>query len=368
MSHRVCLIAGIVFAAAWSNGSAATDNPEPFHVGESERLIHPNHPRNWRGALTQGLRTTVWYPISLDIPETAHDIGIPGQPIFHGHPFAIDAALSNTRERFPLLLMSHGTGGSAGSLDWLASALAASGYVVVGVNHPGNNSLEPLTREGFKLWWERATDVSDALDGILEDPALGRRIDRQRIGAVGFSLGGYTVMELAGARTRVQRLEDFCASPAADAICDPPEKRGIKNVALALSAETAASVTRGGDSYRDPRIRAVFAIAPALGEAFDRESFHDVHIPIAFLGGSADSTVPVDTNIRRYASFLPEAGIVLLPGASHYTFLDQCVTPAPDGMAFACQDNPGVDRNVIHALTIERVRDFFSEVLHVNAS
>jgi hypothetical protein len=30
--------------------------------------------------------------------------------------------------------------------------LAAAGYVVAGVNHPGNNALEPMTMEGFVLW------------------------------------------------------------------------------------------------------------------------------------------------------------------------------------------------------------------------
>lgn len=70
---------------------------------------------------------------------------------FRGHPVAIDAPLSRRRAKYPLLLLSHGTGGSADSLDWLGAALAAAGYVVAGANHPGNNVLELLTREGFVM-------------------------------------------------------------------------------------------------------------------------------------------------------------------------------------------------------------------------
>ncbi len=85
---------------------------------------------------------------------------------------------------------------------------------MAGTNHPGNNAVEPMTRDGFMLWWERATDASEVLDGVLADPMLGPHVDRDRIGAVGFSLGGYTVLELAGARTNLPAFEHFCSSSA----------------------------------------------------------------------------------------------------------------------------------------------------------
>jgi predicted dienelactone hydrolase len=118
----------------------------------------------------------------------------------------------------------------------------------------------------------------------------------------GFSLGGYTVLELAGARTNLQAFESFCRSPAADAICRPPEMARLQNDAgasAAPSAETAASLARAGASYRDERIKAVLGIAPALGEAFDAASFAEVHVPVSLVGGTADETVPVETNIKR---------------------------------------------------------------------
>jgi predicted dienelactone hydrolase len=356
--------AGVLLAAVWAGSAMAADGSAPYHVGETGRLFHPPVARHWRGAKTAGLAATIWYPVNPNVPEAAHDIGPPGHPIFLGHAAAFEAPLSSMPARYPLLLLSHGTGGSADSLDWLGAALAAAGYVVVGVNHPGNNALEPLTRDGFELWWERAADLSEALDGILADPVLGSRIDRHRIGAVGFSLGGYTVLELAGARTDQPAFERFCRSSAADAICHPPEMAGLDaDEPAAPSAETTASLARAGASYRDRRIKAVFAIAPALGQAFDAASLTGIDIPISLIGGTADGTVPVETNIRHIAGLMPKAALTLLPGAGHYTFLDVCASAQAEHSAGPCRDNPGVDREAIHAQTIDRAVAFFGKAL-----
>jgi predicted dienelactone hydrolase len=359
-----------MLAGAWLAGlvpavSMAADRNTPYHVGETERVFHPDQAREWRGAQTEALRVRVWYPVDHDVQEQPHGIGAPGHPFFIGHPVAANAPLSPSRTRYPLLLISHGTGGSADSLDWLGSALAAQGYVVAAVNHPGNNALEPLTAEGFQLWWERATDVSETLDGMLRDTAFGPHIDLQRIGAIGFSLGGYTVLELAGARTHRDAFEHFCQSADADAICIPPEANDLRQAndfKLSTSPQITASVARSGDSYREPRIKAVLAIAPALGEAFDAGSFADVHIPIALLAGSADTVVPVKTNVQRFAGFLPGSPVTLLPGAGHYTFLDVCTPEAGDKTSL-CQDGHGVDRAAVHTRAVAQVTAFFAKTL-----
>ena len=275
----VWIAAVVLSVACWANSALAVKGGALYHVGQTSRVFHPGVARHWRGALHEGLTTTIWYPINASVPEVEHDIGAPGQPIFRGHAVAIDAPLSAAQPRYPLLLLSHGTGGTVRDLDWLAAALAAHGYIVAGTNHPGNNAIEPLTRDGFTLWWERAPDVSEVLDGVLADPKLAPHIDADRIGAMGFSLGGYTVLELAGARTNFPAFVDFCRSPAADAICTPPEMSQPQAAAASsepMSPQSLASIANAGASYRDRRIKAVFAIAPALGEAFDAGSFAEV--------------------------------------------------------------------------------------------
>jgi predicted dienelactone hydrolase len=366
MLRRCCAALALGAALSWISVAVPAE-PEPWHVGKAMRVFHPALARHWRGARTQALVTRIWYPVDPAAPQAAQDIGDPDQPIARAHPAADGAPLAGARARYPLLLLSHGTGGSADSLDWLGAALAAQGYIVAGVNHPGNNALEPVTLDGFMLWWERATDVSEVLDGLLADPQWGPRIDTVRIGAVGFSLGGYTVLELAGARTNLAAFERFCASPRADAACRPPEATAVVDHARAanmtldtLSPETKASRARSGESYRDPRIKAVFAIAPALGEAFDQYSFADVTIPVSLLAGDADTVVPITTNIHRIAGLMPKASITMEPGAGHYTFLDTCVAQAVERLGPICKDDPVVDRDAIHARAAQQAVDFFA--------
>jgi len=49
------------------------------------------------------------------------------------------------------------------------------------------------------LWWERARDLSAVIEDILADPTFTTPIDAERIGAAGFSQGGYTMIAIAGA-------------------------------------------------------------------------------------------------------------------------------------------------------------------------
>lgn len=363
-----CRLLSVLVAVFLAAGEArsAEDPAVSFHLGESVRFFQPTKVRNWRGARTEGLLIRLWYPVDPAISELPHDIGPPGHPLFKGASAAPDAPLFPGDIKFPLILLSHGTGGSADSLDWLGAFLARAGYVVAGVNHPGNNALEPLTADGFRLWWERALDLSDVLDAVLADPIVGPRIARDRIGAAGFSLGGYTVLELAGARTDRLAFEAFCASKAADAICRPPEMNALGKLPVASSKnrpETAQSLARSGDSFRDARVGAVFAIAPALGEAFDAAGMAGVAVPVALAGGTADTTVPVATNIQRIAGLLPAATVTMVPGAGHYTFLDSCLPGAPLELAWICKDGPEVDRDAVHRRLAGQVERFFTETL-----
>ena len=251
-------------------------------------------------------------------------------------------------------------------MDWIGAALAESGYIVAAVDHPGNNAREPVTWEGFTLWWERATDLSDVVDGVLGDSAFAPHVDSARIGALGFSLGGYTVLELAGARTDLPAFMRFCRGPSADAVCHPPEMARVVDRPLAgaePSAPTEPSLARSGASYRDPRFKAVFAIAPALGQAFDPASLADVSVPIELLARDGDVNVPVATNAAHIAALLPHGKLLLVPGAGHYTFLPPCAPAMEQTMPWLCRDAPGTDRAAVHAIAVGKVRAFFDRVL-----
>jgi predicted dienelactone hydrolase len=309
--------------------------------------------------------TTIWYPADSAAAEQPQWIGPPDSPLF-----SLGAAAPSAKPaagRFPLIVLSHGTGGSAPMLAWLGAVLAAHGYIAAGVHHPGNNSLEPYTAAGFSLWWERATDLTEVIDHMLADPEFGIHVDSKRIGAAGFSLGGYTMIEIAGGITDRAAYQEFCSSPAPDAICKaPPEFPNLVDYFNQLDEmsktdpEIATSLSHEKSSHRDARVRAVFAMAPALGPAFRPAGLKKIAIPIQIVAGVDDDNVPVASSAKYFASHIQGARLTLLEGGvRHYEFLASCTTTGRQMLPLLCTDQPGVDRDAIHAKVAAMAVSFF---------
>jgi predicted dienelactone hydrolase len=362
---RVPSLLAILIAFSCASAHAQTADAPAFKVGIASRHVLPNGPYDWRGAGMHALLETIWYPADSGADVKPQRIPPVGTAIFEAAAAAPGAGLAPSPAKFPLIMLSHGTGGTAQSLAWIATALASRGYIVAGVNHPGNNAMAPHTPQGFMLWWLRAKDISAALDDILEDSEFGPRIDPQRIGAVGFSLGGYTVIELAGGVTSRQQFAALCrATPDQTSCKAPPEFPDLiaQSEALAATDPAYADALRGdGASYRDPRIRAAFAIAPALGPAVTPASLGAITAAVAIVAGESDSVVPVDANAKSYAAKIPHAQLTILPGGvDHYTFVDDCTEAGRAALPLICVDNPGVDRKAVHTTTIDLAAKFFA--------
>lgn len=332
-------------------------------VGVTSRRFVAAEPYNWRGARTHALPVTVWYPAVATARQEPQWLGQPRHPFAHAGNAAPDAALPVAPRRFPLIVISHGTGGSALAMAWLGTRLAARGFIAVAVNHPGNNALEPYTPQGFTLWWLRATDLSMVLDGMLSDREFGPRIDARRIGAAGFSLGGYTMIEIAGGRTS-PAIFYLCEKRPHDPSCtSPPEFPTLVPRALELLKTDPGyrtAIHESTRSYRDPRVRAVFAIAPGLGGAFVPDSLAKISIPVEIVAGSADPIEPVGANARYLAARIPGSRLVLFPGAGHYTFFATCTATGVRSEAELCTDTRGIDRHRIHERAADLAVRFFS--------
>jgi predicted dienelactone hydrolase len=144
------------------------------------------------------VRVTIWYP-AVDIVEQRIDLGPPDRPLFEVGAVAPDAAFEDEHAR-PVILFSHGFGGTARMMAWFGAALARAGYVVIAVDHPGNNGIDTMTPAGAVLHWARADDLRAALQRVASDPVLGPHIDRSRVGVAGYSAGGFTALVASGAR------------------------------------------------------------------------------------------------------------------------------------------------------------------------
>jgi predicted dienelactone hydrolase len=335
-------------------------------VGVTTRDFIPVEPYDWRGAKTRALRAMIWYPAAAEAREEAQWIGPPIFPFYSAGSAARDAPHAAGPRR-PLILLSHGFGGTASDLAWLGTALAAHGFIAVAVNHPGNNGLEAYTVEGYSLMWLRAVDLGAVIDAVLNDKTFGSRIDPARIGAAGHSFGGYTVVAVAGGITDPARMQAFCRSSAADALCVPsPVISDMRQKSLArLSSDPdfRQRYSAAGNSYRDARVRAIFAMAPGLGPVFTPESLGKVSIPVAFVSGSVDEVTPPTSGAEALAKAIPHATLKLFPRSGHFVFFGTCTLVGRIFLRAECGDPGGTERNAVHAETIKLALDFFTENL-----
>ena len=359
LTLALVLCAALAFAAE-KKKAAPTLHP----VGFSFRSFATPTDYNWRASKQQVLGGVVWYPAESGSAMKEQLIGPPDAPLFSAGRAAEDATLAPSFAKYPLLVLSHGTGGSAMQMAWLGTYLAARGYIVAAVNHPGNNALTGYTTQGFIEGWERAKDITTVITDMLADPRFGEHIDAARIGAAGFSYGGYTMMELAGATTDFSKLLAWCDQ--VKNACNIPEMPDLMDrfKAIEHQPDVQEAIRESGNSYRDPRIRAVYAIAPAVARAFTRESLQKVTIPVEIVAGASDPIAPPAENAQFFAENIKGAKLTILPGGvGHYTFLDVGTEAGKKQLPQFFVDHEGVDREFVHAQVAEMAANFFDREL-----
>jgi predicted dienelactone hydrolase len=306
-------------------------------VGRLHRSYTDPARRDWTDQGPRPLEATVWYPAARGSPEVEWKAGA-----FRLGRGAPRAPFADTARR-PLIVLSHGTGGSAAQLSWLAEELVAAGYVVAGVDHHGNTATEERYRpQGFVLPWERARDLSVLIDRLFADSAVGPHIDTTRVGAAGFSLGGYSVLALAGAHLNFVEWQQQCAATPDIPACVLPPEASFTRADLDSIARTdsqfRASVARGRQPTRDGRIGAVFAMAPALVPVLDSASLAAIRVPLLVVMGEEDTQVVPGPTRAILTRFVPGVTVELLPGVGHYAFLAPCAWRGRVTMPGLCAD------------------------------
>jgi predicted dienelactone hydrolase len=325
----------LALAATFIATAALADG---FPVGE-RHLVAANPTAALRDADHKpDVRVTVWYPAAGGAEEKSLDIGPPAQPLFYVGSAAPDAAFADTRRR-PVILFSHGYGGTARMMAWFTTVLAQQGYVVIAVDHPGNNSVDRKTVAGSAMFWDRAGDLQAALDAAAADPAIGAHLDMKRLAVAGYATGGFTALAAAGARVDLQRFRSACAAHPDDGLCTPQPEFPVtlEEAAAALAApDLAAEAAHAGDDHSIRGVRAVFAMAPALVQAIDPGSLTAMSAPVGIILGTADSVAPPHLNGSAAARAIPRAQLKALRGVGHYEFVSTC-SPAAFKTVPMCQ-------------------------------
>ena len=210
--------------------------------------------------------------------------------------------LPESPARWPVVLFSHGYGGSPLSNDYLEAiaVFASHGYVVVAPFH-GDPRYALLSFDdlgavvGSIANFERYTAMqstrplsgSAALDVLLDHPHWRDRVDPERIGGFGASQGGETLMLMGGASLTTS----------------------ITLAAKPVSVDARLKAAVGYVPYFGQRV------LPAFGR--DNQGTQGVRLPYLAISGTADRTAPigpVEQGMHRLAS---SRQLVALTGVEH---------------------------------------------------
>ena len=207
----------------------------------------------------------------------------------------------------PLVVFSHGIGGSRRGYSYLGEYFAANGMASLHLQHVGSDRslwagnpvslvlrLQDAAQEREAL--ERVRDLSFALDRLLAHDTFGARVDRRRIAAAGHSYGANTVMLAAG-----------------------------------------ASVQRGGRALelRDPRVRAAVLLSapPFYGEEDLKAILKSITLPTLHVTATEDIiripgyySPPSDRVAIFEAVGSPVKALAVFEGGSHSIFTNRAGT------------------------------------------
>ena len=235
----------------------------------------------------------IWYPASAQhagrdrAPDTQDAFTVP--PGDARRQMAVRHAEAEPGT-YPLVLFSHHSGGHRRAAAFLCTHLSSHGYVVAALDHSEVAALERARRDGAAdeqkaafaeaVGPNRVLDLILLLDRVLSHADLDpqTRLDPARIGAVGHSLGGWTVLASASEDTRIRAV-----------------------VALAP----------GGNSNPRPGIL-------RLKLTFDRHR----DVPTLYLVAENDVCLPLDGMYEIFERTPSARQMVILRRADHMHFMD----------------------------------------------
>ncbi|HEV2608789.1 MAG TPA: dienelactone hydrolase [Noviherbaspirillum sp.] len=286
------------------------------------------------------IQVAVWYPSTAT--PSSNTMG----------PYRQDVAIGGKVEgtSLPLVVISHGTGGSSlGHYD-TALALADAGFVVAALTHPGDNHADQ-SKAVFIL--NRPKHISRVIDYMLSEWSGKERIDSARIGMYGFSAGGFTALVTIGGKPDLSLVGPHCSTHRGDFACEllAQNKTNLPQIELTPSA-----------GLKDNRVRAAVIAAPALGFTFGKAGLREVSVPIQLWRAENDTVLPhpwYAEAVRNDLPVAPEYHVV--SDAGHFDFLAPCSERLAAIAPNICASSPGFNRSAFHARFNSAVVAFFKE-------
>lgn len=220
----------------WCGAASAS----PYQVATHDETVQ---------AGSRSLVSRIYYPTT----ETAKPQLIGANPVFTGIESQPDAPAASGH--FPLIVISHGSGGNNASQAWLAAALTQQGAIVVAANHPGSTTGNSVPALSAELWLQ-TSDISALISAVTTDPRWKQMLNPQAIGVIGHSKGGYSTIAAIGGKVRLSDFIDGCRHA--------PQSPNCQFYTQANVALTKLSARAFDADYTDPRIRFAVALDPGM--------------------------------------------------------------------------------------------------------
>jgi predicted dienelactone hydrolase len=191
--------------------------------------------------------------------------------------------------------------------------------------------------------WERPRLLHVVLNYMLDQWPEHGRINPARVGAFGFSAGGFTVLVAAGGTPDLSLIQPHCDAHRDEWTCALVAAHKRPGAAPPPPAPPPVWV-------HDTRIRAVVVAAPALGYTFGKSGLAGIKIPVQLWRAADDHILPQPFYAQAVADDLPgKPDYHVVPDAGHMDFLAPCSAALAKVAPPICTSAPGFDRTAFHA-------------------
>jgi predicted dienelactone hydrolase len=288
-----------------------------------------------------------WYPTSA--PAQDHPLGGYVQTVAPGAPV--------TGEHLPLIVMSHGNGGTYQNDYDTALALAKAGFVAIAVSHTGD-TYDDQSRALYLM--DRAQHMHRLIDYMLSEWPDHARIDANRVGMFGFSSGGFTALVAVGGIPDLSLIEAHTRMRPDEYDAQLVKRSGPEVIAMLRSKLPASTWVH------DQHIKAAVVAAPALGYTFSPEGLKGIRVPIQLWRAAEDHILPHPDSVEAVRIALPTPPEYhVVENADHFDFLAPCTDMLRRVAPMVCVSRPGFDRAAFHQTFNAEVVRFFKETLKV---
>lgn len=251
---------------------------------------------------TLGLALVICYPTTVDNARASYALPS-GASIPHMQRTGQAPLISAARAQWPALLFSHGLGGSPLDSDYVQAMtrLASYGYIVVAPFHADSRIVD-IKLEGAEdvarailnfrqytaMQSTRPVQLATALDYVLAQPAWSPHIDANHVAGFGASLGGESLLLMAGAKL---------------------------TVSVGLSSQQVIV---------DDRLKAIVVYVPYFGQSIfpafgrDQNGIDFINpIPVLAIAGTADTVAPLSATRKGMDRLVGTHILVTLEGVEH---------------------------------------------------